>query len=1134
MPLDWLAGLALYKLVETFGTSSIQSVVCNLVSAVGYDLGKAGVRRLVAEEAFQSPDLRRAVRTAECRALAEICEQELREEHGVEASFLGQLFEKAEAGDAWLDALRRRISDRRVQAVVELHVDCRRLTRRIRKRSPEELERETPTPVARVSELLRGEEALDLNELRTETTDAVVDALDDVGGKGWIPTTLKARIREHWFDVLRFALREELKRDPKAKSAFEVDVLARLDDVPAKLDELLERVAEKDRAVEGLWNGLEALAEGIDQLQELLQPKLELRLFERLGETNYTDARRLNPFMRTTEVIGREGEIELLREWLDSDVDFSVHVITGKAGTGKTRLALELCERVTNDQTWDAGFLSRDALEAFLRESALRPWRPERPTLVVLDYAAARAQQLRRWLQKLAQSETGAHRLRVLLLERHASRERGWMRDALGGTSPAAMLLSEHVSPEAPRSLDDRLLPDQARELFRTMFERSGGDFGDADADFDSKLTDLSRGRRPLLVLMAAGAAVEWGIAKAITLSSRELAVYVADQERDRIRKIAEERDVSPHLLWHLVATTTLSGGLPVASSLAVITEECEAIGEKGAPAVVDRALRVAMPIDDGRIPPLLPDLIGEAYVLCYFKKEEPDSDFGARLLERCLERGFRSTAEVVLRLAQDFSIPRAEGPQGTSFQQHCERLLEHLLAMARQTPESLELVAALIPHDTTSLRGWSDRVHEARLAWLERIGANEDRRPPLLSDLAYGLSLAGRREEAMAAAEEAVQLYRELAAARPDAFKSDLATSVSSLGVRLGDLGRREEALAAAEEAVQLYRELAAARPDAFTPDLAASVGNLANGLGELGRREEALAAAEEAMQLYRDLAVARPDAFTPNLAKSVSNLGIRLGELGRREEALAAAEEAVRLRRELAAARPDAFTPNLAASVSNLGIRLGELGRREEALGATEEAVQLYRELAAARPDAFTPDLAASVSNFAIDLGELGRQEEALAAAEEAVQLRRELAAARPDAFTPNLAASVSNLGTRLGEAGRREEALAAAEEAVQLFRELAAARPEAFTPNLAASASNLANRLSALGRREEALAAAEEAVRLLAPRFVALEEALGRWMEIVLRCYLTRCEEAERDPDEALLQSLRPFFDLESLYE
>ena len=113
--------------------------------------------------------------------------------------------------------------------------------------------------------------------------------------------------------------------------------------------------------------------------------------------------------------------------------------------------------------------------------------------------------------------------------------------------------------------------------------------------------------------------------------------------------------------------------------------------------------------------------------------------------------------------------------------------------------------------------------------------------------------------------------------------------------------LGRREEALAAIEEAVTIRRELARARPDAFLPDLAGSLNNQSVFLSGLGRREEALAAIEEAVTIRRELARARPDAFLPDLAGSLNNQSVFLSGLGRREEALAAIEEAVTASREL-----------------------------------------------------------------------------------------------------------------------------------------------------------------------------------------------------------------------------------------
>ena len=48
---------------------------------------------------------------------------------------------------------------------------------------------------------------------------------------------------------------------------------------------------------------------------------------------------------------------------------------------------------------------------------------------------------------------------------------------------------------------------------------------------------------------------------------------------------------------------------------------------------------------------------------------------------------------------------------------------------------------------------------------------------------------------------------------------------SLNNLSVRLGDLGRREEALAAIQEAVGIYRELAASWPDAYHHELEQSL---------------------------------------------------------------------------------------------------------------------------------------------------------------------------------------------------------------------------------------------------------------------------------------------------------------------
>ena len=118
---------------------------------------------------------------------------------------------------------------------------------------------------------------------------------------------------------------------------------------------------------------------------------------------------------------------------------------------------------------------------------------------------------------------------------------------------------------------------------------------------------------------------------------------------------------------------------------------------------------------------------------------------------------------------------------------------------------------------------------------------------------------------------------------------------ALNNLATSLSEVGQREAALAPAQEAAALYRELAAKAPDAYRPDLAMALNNLANRLSEVGQREAALAPAQEAVAIRRELAAKAPDAYRPDLAMALNNLANRLSEVGQREAALAPAQEAV-----------------------------------------------------------------------------------------------------------------------------------------------------------------------------------------------------------------------------------------------
>jgi tetratricopeptide (TPR) repeat protein len=134
------------------------------------------------------------------------------------------------------------------------------------------------------------------------------------------------------------------------------------------------------------------------------------------------------------------------------------------------------------------------------------------------------------------------------------------------------------------------------------------------------------------------------------------------------------------------------------------------------------------------------------------------------RLIDRALER-WPELLEQALEVAAD----RALLTMGRLAlrRQEAGRLLpyEQLAKLERALPEHtlhLRDVAALV------LSQMHAALVEVPRPWPEEITGEAAR---VLNNLAIRLSALGRREDALAAAKEACDLYRALAAARPDAF---------------------------------------------------------------------------------------------------------------------------------------------------------------------------------------------------------------------------------------------------------------------------------------------------------------------------------------------------------------------------
>lgn len=234
------------------------------------------------------------------------------------------------------------------------------------------------------------------------------------------------------------------------------------------------------------------------------------------------------------------------------------------------------------------------------------------------------------------------------------------------------------------------------------------------------------------------------------------------------------------------------------------------------------------------------------------------------RSLER--EDAARAAAEeaaAVLRSARD--------GRGLAIELSLARALSHQAASAESLQRRGEAVSAVSEAIAIyeDLKGRHARLVRPRLGMLLLR----------LSDMELE---AGRARAAEKSAFQAVAHFRALARSGDAADLENLAAALQGLCQAHRARGRAGAAVAAAEEAVEIYRET-----DADADDLALALVAWSRSLREHGRREDAAAAVAEAITLSRTRRPEAPDAFGPILAEALVEAARQLGRDARPREA-------------------------------------------------------------------------------------------------------------------------------------------------------------------------------------------------------------------------------------------------------
>jgi tetratricopeptide (TPR) repeat protein len=686
-----------------------------------------------------------------------------------------------------------------------------------------------------------------------------------------------------------------------------------------------------------------------------------------------------------------EDPIIALSAWLDGPDNSSVAVLSGSGGTGKTRLAQEVCGYAAS-HGWIVGFADFDA------PAALSSPDLSHATLIVVDYADEQTANVATLLKGIRsiRIDTRANPVRVLLLARRLG---GWW-DLLGEVKePSHLPLGDGLltTVEARKRLFDITWTSLSKLLMAspsTTLRRP------RVLEDPNNSTFIS----PLIVQIAALALiqeVEQGEDSTALLSAGATEYLDAVIKREE-RHWQEDFAVPPrsaqrllHSLRTLVVGGCLSEEPGEVEAVAIISALDPVLGPSEC---VDRLvwIRDRYGSSTSLLGPLRPDPIAERIVDRVIEEQpgliskmwttRPPTAKNAFTLLRQLNRGQHR--------------PSTRAARSEALDQYLEEWWELAIDEARQTVVSTDIRDNLAG---SILQALQDDPHP-------EIAARIELRTP--HSLVLEKLTGEIRSEAL----------RHFAPSSPRVLSPQFAYSLDHMAISLSYSGKHRAGLKISARAVKTYRKLyKSGRKD--NPDL-------------------------------RPIETSNEDVgFLPELILSLSNHAQRLMDIGRHRRAIPFLREALNLTTGLGQAYGRVYRDRVLGVYEKLATCYVHQDDLVKALAYSKQGVDIsakWEEEAELATE--YQDIATMYNVHARVLVHMGEVQNALSYAERALRIRRKLAIISEDMFLEDLPVTYFNYSSMLLGAERRLEALAAVEEGLGVLERLIAHSPARFNHMMA----------------------------------------------------------------------------------